>query len=522
MKQYVLGIDVGTGSVRVGIFDLHGQTIAMATGAYPSATPANGWVEQNPEDWWAAICLACRQALQKGGVAPSDIAGMSIDATCCTVVAVDEHYHPLRPAIMWMDVRAAKQAERIAQTGDEALRYCGHGSLSAEWMPCKALWLKENEPEVYRAAARIVESVDWLTYRLTGRETLSLNNVSVRWFYDASRGGWPVSLYERIGLGDIFEKFPADVLPMGDVVGGLTAEAAEQLGLLSSTIVAEGGADAHTGVIGLNVTRPGRMALITGTSTLHLGLTAEECHTKGMLGSFPDAIVKGLHLIECGQISTGSVVEWVKNTFFAQADPREFPDSQSIYRVLNEEAAKLPVGADGLLMTDYFQGNRTPYTDAKLRGMIYGLGLHHRAEHVYRAALEGIAYGTEHILRLYDRMGHRPRELYICGGATKSPLWMQIHADVSNVTIHVPKVTEAPCLGSAILGAVGAGLYPSIETAAEQMVTFTQTVTPDPETHAQYRFYADQYIKLYEDLGEWMHEVTEHALQRPAKGSGNQ
>lgn len=513
MDKYVIGIDVGTGSVRVGVFDLKGRTKGMAVKGYSSMIPHNGWAEQNPWDWWKAVCSACQEAVRQSGVDVKDITGLSVDATCCTVVVTDAAYRPIRPAIMWMDIRAARQAQYISQVEDEALRYCGHGNLSAEWMPCKALWLKQNEPDTYKKAARIVESVDWLTYQLTGRETLSLNNVSVRWFYDNRRGGWPKQFYEKIGLEDLTAKFPGYVLPMGFPVGNLTKNAAGQLGLHEGIIVAEGGADAHAGVIGLNVTRPGRMALITGTSTLHLGLSEKEIHAKGLLGSFPDAIIDGLHLIECGQISTGAVVNWVKDTFFAEADKAEFPDSQSVYRELNKRAGKLPAGSEGLLMTDYFQGNRTPYTDTDIRGMIYGLGIHHRVEHIYRAALEGIAYGTEHILRLYEELGHRPEELYICGGATKSRLWMQIHADVSNVIIRVPRETEAPCLGSAILGAVGAGFYRTIEEAADQMVEYTQTIEPDQKAHQQYKFYVEKYIQVYEELKEWMHEVTSHAVK---------
>lgn len=513
MSDFVMGIDVGTGSVRVGIFDLQGNAVAMATDEYPTYHPHNGWAEQNPEDWWQAICRATRRAMQEGGVNPSQIKGMSVDATCCTVIATDRDYNPLRPAIMWMDVRASAQAHKISNIDDLALQYCGHGNLSAEWMPCKALWLKECEPETYHSAQRIIESVDWLTYRLTGRETLSLNNVSVRWLYDNSRGGWPVSFYEKAGLADLLDKFPSDVLPMGAVVGPLTSAAALQMGLIPGIVVAEGGADAHTGVIGLNVTRPGRMALITGTSSLHLGLVENELHAKGLLGSFPDAIVDGLHLVECGQISTGAIVSWVKDTFFSEVDKRRYPDSQSIYSVLNEQAATLPVGSEGLIMTDYFQGNRTPHTDADVRGMIYGLSPLHEVKHIYRAALEGIAYGTEQILRVYDSLGHRPKELFICGGATKSKLWMQIHADVSNIVIHVPKETEAPCLGSAILGAVAAGLYSSIQEAAEKMVTYVETVEPNETNHKKYEFYVDKYCDLYKEMKDWMHAVTEHAVK---------
>lgn len=507
MKSYVMGIDVGTGSVRVGIFDLNGKRIAMSSKNYNLYIPYSGWAEQEPEDWWNAICIASREAISNSGLDQKQIVGLGLDATCCTMVVADENYNPLRPAIMWMDVRASEQAKRIANTDDSALKYCGFDNLSAEWMPCKALWVKEKEKECYDRARRIVESVDWITYRMTGVETLSLNNVSVRWFYDNKRGGWPVAFYEKVGLDDFLEKIPRNVLPMGTPVGPLQKKPAKDMGLIPGIVVAEGGADAHTGVIGLNVTRPGRMALITGSSHLHLSLSEQEINYKGIFGAFPNAIIPNLYLVEGGQISTGTVIDWVRNLVTDQSN-----DSiKNTYAWLNQKAASVPLGSEGLIMTDYFQGNRTPYTDSNVRGMIYGLGLKHGMEHIYRAALEGICYGTEHVLRIFDKVGIRPNEAYISGGAIKSRLWMQIHANVSNLPINVPREMEAPCLGSAIIAAIGVGVYSSFEEAADNMVKFVDRIEPNLDEHERYKFYVDKYIEHYSLFHSWMNDITKHA-----------
>lgn len=268
---YVIGIDFGTESARVGIFDQTGQPVSFASQTYPLYHPHPGWAEQNPDEWWAALVTATRAALAKSGVSKEEIVGIGTDCTSCTVVPMDDNFQPLRPAIIWMDVRAAEQARRIAKTGHAALKYNGYGNVSAEWMPCKALWFKENEPELYQRAKYVGECIDWLTWRLTGEWVGSIDTTSVRWYYDRDEGGWPEGFYEQIGLGDLLPKFPPRILDMGVVAGQLLPDVAEELGLPPGIPVAEGGADAFVAMIGLNVLKPGKMAFITGSSHLLLG-----------------------------------------------------------------------------------------------------------------------------------------------------------------------------------------------------------------------------------------------------------
>lgn len=509
-KDYVLGIDMGTGGARVGIFDLQGNVVVFADESYPLYTPKSGWAEQKSDEWWAAICKASRRAIDESGIDPTCIIGMSVDTTCCTVLLVDDNIEPIRPALMWMDVRASEQAKRITSTKDPALKYNGYGNVSAEWMPCKALWLKENEPENYNRATYVLECIDWLMYKLTGVLTASINTTSARWYYDRPNGGFPRDFYAKIGLDDLIGKFPSDVVDMGVATGKLTRSAAVDLGLVPGIVVGEGGADAFVGMLGLNVVEPGRMALITGSSHLHLGLTSKEIHTKGMFGAYPDAVVPGLYMVEGGQISTGSIVNWFQKNFCGDIRQQAQKQQRSVYDILNEQADELPVGSEGLMVLDYFQGNRTPYSDSDVRGMIYGLSLNHRPAHIYRAIIEAICYGTELIFSTFDKAGIRPSGVYISGGAVKSELWLKTHANVSNVPIYVPKVSEAPCLGSALLGAVAAGAYGSIREAAENMITIERKIEPDDEKHQAYQFYFKKYEQAYHLMKDWMHEVTLH------------
>ncbi len=509
---YVLGIDAGTESVRAGVFAPDGRLIGSHAQTYPLRHPRPAWAEQQPDEWWSAIVGAVRGAVAASGVSPEAIVGVSADCTSCTVVFFDEQFKPLRPAIIWMDVRAADQSRRIAASGFQALKYNGFGNVSAEWMPCKALWVKENEPEVYQRARYVGEYIDWLTYRLTGEWTGSINNTSLRWYYDRNTGGWPTDFYEGIGLGDLVEKFPKRILDLGQVAGQLSPAAAAELGLKAGIPVAEGGADALVAMIGMDVVQPGKIAFIVGSSHLILGQSAKQFHAKGIFGAYTDCVIPGQYTVEGGQISTGSVIKWFKESFIGGTYLREVEQrGANLYDLMNADAAKIRPGSDGLIVLDYWQGNRTPLIDPEARGTIWGLTLSHTPAHVFRAIIEGIAYGTEHILRVFRASGYEAKEMVAAGGPVKSKLWMQIHADVSNVPINVTEAGDAAAmLGSAALAAIGAGLYESAQDAARAMVRIKGCFEPNREAHEAYQFYVDQYIATYPQMRDLMHSMARH------------
>jgi FGGY-family pentulose kinase len=511
---YLLGIDFGTGGARVGIFDPEGAPLVFSEREYTLEHPRPGWAEQDPDEWWSCLVAAVKGAMEESSISPEDIVGISVDAMSSTVLAMGENDRHLRPAIMWMDVRSSEQADRIAGTNNNALKYNGYGAVSAEWGLPKALWIKENEPEVYKNARHICDCGDWLIHRLTGEWTSSINVASSKYYYDRDEGGYPESLYDAVDAGDLLEKFSDDVLDLGTVAGELRKEAAEELGLKAGTPVAEGGVDAYVGAIGLGVVEPGKMALITGSSHVMIGQTAEPIHDPGFWGAYTDAMIPGQYTVEAGQASTGSIVAWFKNQFAGDAAAEARERGVDTYDVLTELARDVPIGSDGLIVLDYFQGNRSPYTDPLARGMMWGLTLSHTPGHVFRAIIEGICYGTENILRTMRGQDFEPKLNVVSGGPAKSDLWMQLHADVSNVPISFTRVSDGPVLGSAMLGAIGAGIYPDIPAAAENMVHTAHTIEPDSERHEEYRFYVDRYIEAYPQMKELMHKTERHVAGR--------
>jgi FGGY-family pentulose kinase len=508
--QYLMGIDIGTGGVRVGLFDREGHPAGFSSVEFATSHPRPGWAEQSPDDWWNALAQATAGAMRASGAGPGDVAGISLDATSATVVACDDQDRPLRPAILWMDVRAADQAARVADTGHPALKYNGFGAVSAEWGLPKAMWLKENEPDTWSAAAHICDCVDWVTARLTGEWAGSVNPAAAKYYHDRDEGGFPTTLFEQVGVPDLLDKYPQDIKDLGVVVGGLRDDVAAELGLAAGTPVAEGGIDAYMGAIGLGVVEPGKLALITGSSHVMIGQAAEPIHGRGFWGAYTDAMVPRQYTVEAGQASTGSVVAWFKNHFAGDVVAEARERGLDPYVVLNERAAKVPPGSEGVIVLDYFQGNRSPYTDPHARGVISNLSLGHTPGHVFRAIIEGICYGTEVIFRELRGHGFEPKLNVVTGGPTKSELWMQMHADVSNVPISLTKVGEGPSLGSAMLAAVGAGVYGNLKEAADQMVHTERTIEPDKGRHDEYQFYVDRYSELYWAVRDEMHRVVRH------------
>lgn len=511
---YVIGLDGGTEGVRAAVFDPAGRALSFARAEYPTHFPRQGWAEQDPADWWTAVAVAVRAAVEGAGVPADAVRALSFAGTSCTVVLTDAQGTPLRSALLWMDVRASQEAQDVAATGDPALKYSGYDKGSAEWMLSKVLWVSRHEPEVYAASAHVVEYTDWLGWKLTGEWVSSINTASIRGYYDRHAGGWPLSLIDTLGLSGLADKLADRVLDMGTELGRLTAEAAEALGLRRGTLVAVGGADAFVGMVGLDVVRPGLCALITGSSHLHLAQADAPAHASGMFGAYTDAVMPGQWTLEGGQVSTGSVVKWFRKICDGGYFSAEALSSTEVYASLQRDAATIAPGSDGVLALEFWQGNRTPYVDANARGMIWGLSLAHAPAHIYRALLEAVCYGTENVMRTFAASGHPVSQLVACGGATRSDLWMQIHADVCNLPITLTTDPEAVTLGSGILAAVAAGLHPGVAEACTAMVHTDRTIQPDPQAHEAYQFYVDTYIRSYAAMRDLMHEVVRHGENR--------
>lgn len=503
---YLIGVDVGTQSVRSCLFNLDGAAVASATRPLATTFPKPAWAEQDPEEWWRGAVETLKEVLRISNVNPREIAALSYDCTACTVVALTEDGAPLRPALLWMDERAHAEADEVSATGHEVLRYCG-GKISPQWMIPKGRWLERHEPALFAKARWIVDEADFFTLRLTGRMTASLNNATAKWNYVRPLGGWPQDFLRAAKAETLAAKWPTDVLSVGRPLGPIRVEIAREVGLSPETIVAQGGIDAHAGEIALGAVGAGDLALILGSSTCHMAQSPTPVFAN-IWGPYPDALVEGMYTLEGGQTATGSIIQWLVERFGSEAVAHAKSRGQDVYAYLDGLAEAIPAGSEGLLVLDYFQGNRTPYKDPLARGTIVGLTLKHTLPHLYRAVVEGVCFGTRQILDDMAAHGFKLERIYAGGGGAKSRLWTQIQADVLGRPIHLPRDKETMALGAAIWAGLGAKVFADYQEAIGRMVHIERAVAPVAERRAVYDALYRQYVDLYPAARSTMHNLA--------------
>ncbi|MBA7566073.1 Ribulokinase [subsurface metagenome] len=505
---FIIGIDCGTESLRTGIFNLNGEIVATSAYSYKTYFPKPGWAEQRPEDWWDSLRYTVQECLKKAKIEIKEIKGICIDGTSSTVLPVDIKGTPLRNAILWMDVRASEESNIIEKVGHPVLRYSG-GRDSEEWMVPKALWLKRNQPSIYNKAFKIIESADWLSYKLTGLWTASRYTATSKWNYVSPMGGWLPEFFNEIELEDILEKWPSKVLDVGACIGALTRQAADELGLNPGIPVVQGATDAGVAILGTNVTEPGEVTLIIGSSSVHFTHSEKPLFSPGIWGPYPEPLFKDMWLIEGGQVSTGSLINWFVKNFCSEERQQGKKSGISPYSILDEKSKGIPIGSEGLIALDFFQGNRTPYRDPTAKGVLLGLTLKHSKIHIYKSLLESVAFGTRNVLETFQKMGIVVKKICVCGGGGKSRYWLQIHSDICGKPLYVVEMLDASLLGSAISASVGAGLYSSLKEASSKMVKIKEEIEPDKANYEKYSFFYNKYKELYQMTNEIMHDLSQ-------------
>ena len=357
----------------------------------------------------------------------------------------------------------------------------------------KTLWIRDNMPEVYEQSYKVIEQLDWVNHWLSGKYVTSLCQAACKWNYVSSEGGWSDKFFEAVGFPEYKDKLVTEVLHPGEIIGKIRPELAEKYDLNPEMLVVEGGIDAHIGMIGLGVARPGKLAMIMGTSFVQLAFSDKKIDLAGIWGPYDEPILPGKWLLEGGQISAGSIVKWFMKEFGLK-------DQDSPYALMAEEIKDIPPGANGLVSLDFFQGNRTPYKDPSAKGVIYGLTLSHTRGDIYKSLLESVALGTKNIIDNFEKQGC-PIELVVgSGGVTKDKAWMQIIADATGKPIVVTQDPSSGALGCAIVAATGIGAYPDMDTATRGMVKDAYIVEPNPALYEPYQKVFETYCELYENL----------------------
>ncbi len=493
-----LGFDLGTGGIRASVHDVaSGAILGSAEEPYETAYPRPGWAEQQPEEWWSGLLRAGRRAVEAAG--RSDIVGVAVATTASTVVACRGDGTPVRPAILWMDCRAAREARETRLVQHPLMAYSG-GEDAAEWLVPKAMWLQRHEPEVFAQAEVICEAIDFLNYRLGGEWAGSRMNASCKWNYDSATGAFVPEIYEALGIPELGGKLPQRIVPVGDAITRLRPEVAEALGLTTRPLLAQGGIDAHIGMLGAGTIDPGSMLLIGGTSVVHLTHLDAQQPLPGFWGPYPNALMDGRWLVEGGQVSAGAIFTWLAHKVFGL-------DSAG-HQQLIAEAGRLSPEQTGLMVLDYWMGNRTPYRDADLRGCILGLSLGHGRSEIYRAAIDGVALGSLNVLRALERTGVHIDRIVMAGGICHNPPWLQATVDALGRPVHLSREGNLTTLGAAACAAHALGIYPDLAAASQRLAVEGELIEPDQERARWYARTLDQYQELTETLAPALHRLS--------------
>ena len=509
MAEHFLGIDVGTGSARAGVFDADGTMLGSAKRDIKVWREAGDVVEQSSEDIWQAVCDSVRRAVAEAGIDPSSVAGIGYDATCSLVVlgeggrplSVSPSGDPARNIIVWMDHRAMDQTRRINQTGERALDYVG-GSISPEMETPKLVWLAENLPATFNSAWQFFDLADYLTWRSTGSLARSVCTVTCKWTYLAHESRWDEGYFRKVGLGALadegFSRIGREIVPAGTPLGsGLTTAAAADLGLRPGIPVGAGLIDAHAGGLGTVGARGDagsvltRMAYVFGTSACTMTTTNEPAFVPGVWGPYFQAMVPGLWLNEGGQSAAGAAIDHLVRMHPASAEAATLAadSGMSLSGWLGHEAERRGGAAAArdlvgpLHVVPEFLGNRAPFADPDARALVAGIGMETDVASLvglYVAGLCGLGYGVRQIVRAQQEQGIPTDTIVISGGAGQSPLVRQILADTTGLTVAASTSPEPVLLGSAILGALAAGSHPDAASAMSAMSELGDVYIPQP------------------------------------------
>jgi len=502
MSAYLLGIDIGTSACKAALFSPDGQVCAQASSAYPVYYPHPGWAEQNPEDWWEGVVRAVREVLEKSGAAPRDIAGVGIDGQSWSAIAMDKDGRVLMNTPIWMDTRAQKQcddAERLLGAG-RCFQTSGNPLKPAYTLP-KILWYRDEHPEVYEKADKILQSNAYIGYKLTGAISQDKSQGYGLACFNMRLAEWDLSLAKALGIRP---SLLPEICDCHQIIGRVTEEAARQTGLLAGTPVAAGGLDAACGTLGAGVYRVGQTQEQGGQAGgMSICMDSYAADERLILGCH---VVPGYWLLQGGTVGGGGAIKWLSEQVCAQEGMLAEKNGTGIFEEMSSAAGRIAPGSDGLVFLPYMAGERSPIWDTHAKGVFYGLDFSKTRAHMIRACMEGVAYSLRHNLEIAREAGAEVSEMYAMGGAANSRVWTQIKSDVTGCRIHVPASDTATTLGAAILAGVGVGIYNDFESAVKKTVSVRRTHEPDPANAGIFERGYGVYRKLYENLKQLMRE----------------
>jgi xylulokinase len=475
---------------------LEGQVIASTTGVYPTSYPHPGYAEQDANDWWKVICQDLQVLIKEQGLEPSQIKGIGLDGTSWAGLPVDKNGNPLRKSMLWLDRRAEKQARWMREeVGEDLLISVSGNPVDSAYIAPKMLWIKEEEPEIYRQTYKFLQSNAYIAFKLTGEFSQDYSQGYGFHFFNISTGTWDEKIAAKLGISlDLM----APIMHCHDVVGTVTKQAAAETGLIAGTPVVAGGLDAACCTLGAGVIHPGQTQEQGGQAGgMSIQLDRPLIHPKLILGYH---VVLDQWLLQGGTVGGGGTLRWFNEQLGSFEQQEGKTKGKSSFEIMSDEAEQIAAGSDGLIFLPYMAGERSPLWNSKARGVFFGLSYDKNRAHLIRAMMEGVGFSLLHNLMTAEEVKAQVKELVSVGGAANSIIWTQIKADITGKTIHVPFSDHATTLGAALLAGVGIGAYKSFDEAVKKTVHIQRTQVPNQNNYSTYQKFYKLYIELYQKL----------------------
>lgn len=514
MKEYFLGIDIGTFESKGVLIDDHFHVCASYATKHTMENPKPNYFEQDAEAvWWRDFCILSHRLIQEADITGGKISCVGVSTLGTDCLPVDQDCRPLRPAILYgIDARATEEIDFLTDYygKDSVLELFGHPLCSGD-TATKILWIRNHEPEIYEKTYKFLTGSSFITAKLTGEYVIDqfLGKGSFKPIYndDGSVNEELCRLYCRPDQ-------VAECRYSTEIAGYVTEQAAKETGLAKGTPVITGTGDSTSEAISVGLAEAGDIFFQYGSSMYFyycIGRPVKNYispYGTGSIKSSKRFTVPGTFCIGDGTNAAGTLTKWVRDTFYRRELEAETQSGKNAYAVMAEEAAEIPAGSEGLILLPYIYGERSPIQDPDACGMLFGLNGKHTRKHINRAALEAVGYSTCQHIRLFSEMGIAPKRVITAGGGTKNLTWMQIISDILGMEITIPKDFQSSCYGDAMMAAVGAGRLKDFQALKRSLPAGT-ILKPDQKNHEVYGRYYEKFIQLYLTNRKLMHEFKE-------------
>jgi len=494
--SYILGIDLGTSSVKTLLLDEGGQQVSIAQQNYTFEMPQPLWAEQNPEDWWSATCLTIRKSIE--GISASDIKGIGFSGQMHAFLPLDSAGRPIGNCIIWADRRSFKEVDDVYSIlGRELISRTAHSPVGTGFLVPTMLWVKRHQRDVYERIAHLVLPKDYIRLKLTGEIGTDISDASATLAFDVDRGCWSDEIITRMGFPR--PAFPYVGMP-SEIAGYVTHQAAKETGLKEGTPVVFGAADQVMQAIGNGIYSPGKTSVTIGTGGQVLTVLHKPIIDIRLVSHCFNFTSEKLWYFLGASLSGGYSLRWF----------RDILGNVDSYQQIDEQAAEVPVGSDRLVFLPYLSGERTPYMDSYARGVFFGLSNNHTKANMYRAIMEGVTFSMKDCLDvLLSNIDYDFDYIIASGKSSSSPFWVQMEADVFNKPIIVSSMKEQAATGAAMTAGVGVGLFSSYEEVCLRFASFdSRPIMPIPANVEKYARILEVYRELYQVNSTLMRTIS--------------